>query len=116
VKKGNFSLYSEMATADKSVKGYVKPIIHDLQVTDLKQDIKQGLAHAFWEQIVGAVGAIFKNHPNDQQAATIKFEGRIDDPKTDFWQIASSILHNMFIQPIDPKLEHNIKLSDVKKK
>lgn len=116
VAKGDFSLYSEMATAKNNLKGYVKPIIQNLQVADFKEDKKKGLGHAFWEEIVGIIAAILKNHPKDRQAAVINFEGQLDQPKISGWDIAKSILHNIFIKPIAPKIDHSVKLKDVKKK
>jgi hypothetical protein len=115
VKSGTFSLYSEMATADNNLKGYVKPLIKNLKVADFKEDKKKGVVHAFWEVLVGAVGGIFKNYPEHQQAARIAFEGRLDDPKTNGWDIFKSVLHNMFIKPISPTIDKSVKLADVKK-
>jgi hypothetical protein len=91
VKSGTFGLYSEMATANNNLKGYIKPIIKDLKVSDLKKDTKKGgVFHAAWEVIVGAIGGIFKNHHENQQAAKIQFEGRLDDPKTSDWHLRNS--------------------------
>jgi hypothetical protein len=115
VKSGSFSLYSEMATADNNIKGYVKPLIKNLKVADFKEDKKKGVVHAFWEVIVGAVGGIFKNYPAHQQAAKIAFEGRLDDPQTSNWQVFKSVLHNMFVKPISPSVDKSVKLADVKK-
>jgi hypothetical protein len=116
VKSGTLGIYSEMATADKNLKGYVKPIIKDLKVSDLKKDTKKGgVFHATWEVIVGAVGGIFKNHHKDQQAARISFEGRLDDPKTSGWDTAKSVIYNMFVKPISPKVDHSVKMVDVEK-
>ncbi len=115
VKKGKFNLYSEVATAEDQIKGYVKPIIKDLEVADFKKDVKKGLGHAFWEQIVGAAGGILKNHHEGQQAARIPFSGKLSKPDVDGWAVASSILTNIFVKPISPDVEHSVKLADVKK-
>jgi uncharacterized protein involved in outer membrane biogenesis len=116
VKEGQFSLYSEMATAHGNLEGYVKPLVEGLRVSDFKKDEnKGGLIHAFWEQIVGAIGGIFKNYPKDRQAAVIRFGGKLNDPKTNGWEIAKSVLHNMFVRAIKPGIENSVKLHDVKK-
>ena len=79
-------------------------------------DSKKGIGHAFWEQIVGEIGAILKNHHTDQQAARIPFSGDLSHPDVDGWAVASSIFTNMFIRPISPGVEHSVKLADVKKR
>jgi hypothetical protein len=114
VKKGKFSLYSEMATANKKVEGYFKPLMEDLEVAHFEQDKKKGIAHAVWEQVVEVVGGVFKNHSKDRQGAKIPFSGRLDNPKIGIWATFTSILQNIFIRPISPHLEHSVDLNDVK--
>ena len=65
--------------------------------------------------IVGAIGWIFKNFPAKQQAAKVPFEGRLEDPEVDHWETVKSVLYNMFVQRISPKLEHSVKIEDVSK-
>ena len=116
VKSGTLDAYSEIATADNNLKGYIKPIMKNLAVADLKKDTKKGgVIHAAWEVLVGAIGGIFKNHSNEHQAARIAFEGRLDDPKTSSWETFKSAVYNAFIKPISPSLEHSVGLKDVKK-
>ncbi len=116
VKKGTLGITSEMAVADNRIKGYVKPIIKDLEVADLKKDVKKGgILHAAWQGIVGAIGGIFKNHKKDQQAARIPFEGRLDNPDTSLWETFRTVLENMLVKPITPNVEHSVDLNDVKK-
>ncbi len=116
VKKGQFNLYSETATADNKIEGYIKPIIKDLQVSDFAKDREKGLGHAIWEKIVGALGGILKNHHEDQQAAKIPFSGKLGDAKVDTWATVWSVLENMFVKALEPKIDHSVKLSDVEKK
>jgi hypothetical protein len=114
VKAGTLGIYSEMATADNNIKGYVKPIIKDLKVSDLKKDTKKGgVLHAAWQVIVGAIGGIFKNHSKDQQAAKIPFEGKLNNPNTSSWETAKSVLYNMFVKPISPNIDNSVKMKDV---
>ncbi len=116
VKSGTMDAYSEIATADNNVKGYVKPIMKNLSVANLKKDVKKGgVIHATWEVLVGAIGGIFKNHSNEHQAARIAFEGSLDDPETSSWETLKSVVYNAFIKPISPTLEHSVGLKDVKK-
>lgn len=60
VRHGNFGLYTEMASKDGKFKGYVKPIIKNLDVVG-PEDRHDNFFNKIWEQIVGAAGVIFKN-------------------------------------------------------
>ncbi len=114
VKQGEFDLFSEVAVANNKIEGYAKPLIKHLEVAKFSEDKKKGVIHAFWEQIVGSIAAIFKNFPKDRQAAKIPFKGRLDDPKIDIWSTLGSILKNMFITPIIPSMDSGVKLKDLK--
>ncbi len=49
-----------MASKDGKFKGYVKPIIKNLDVVG-PEDRHDNFFNKIWEQIVGAAGVIFKN-------------------------------------------------------
>ena len=115
VKKGKFSLYSEAATGEGKIEGYFKPFITDLQVSKFKQDVKHGFLYAGWEKIVGLFGFFVKNHAHDRQAAKIPFSGLIDAARIKNGAALESILNNIFIKPIQPGIDHTVKLRDLKK-
>ncbi len=115
IKEGSFDLFSEIAVADNNIKGYVKPLIRKLEVSDFKQDLKKGLGHAIWEKVIGAVGFLLKNHGKDQQGIEVPFEGRIDKPGVKVWDSIVSVFQNIFIQALPRDVDHTIKLEDVKK-
>src|SRR5688500_9636272 len=50
VNKGTFGLYTEVAAKDGSFTGYVKPLIHDIDVLG-KEDQKDNILRKAWESI-----------------------------------------------------------------
>ena len=62
VNKGKFGMYTEVAAKDGSFKGYVKPIIKDLDVLG-HEDRDDNVFRKMWEGLVGFVGQVFKNQP-----------------------------------------------------
>ena len=56
VNKGEFSLFTEVAASDGKFKGYVKPLIKDLDVLG-PEDRGESFFQKAWESIVGAVGS-----------------------------------------------------------
>jgi len=115
VEKGNFSLYTEMAAKEGKFKGYVKPIIKDLQVLGPKDSIDT-FSHKLWEYIVGAIGIIFKNQKEDQLATKIRIEGDFSNPQTYTLDAIFEVLRNAFIQALLPSIDHEININSVGKK
>ncbi|RYF92652.1 MAG: DUF748 domain-containing protein, partial [Chitinophagaceae bacterium] len=82
VTRGTFGLYSEFAAKNGEFKGYVKPIIKDLDVVG-PDDRKDAFFNKVWETVVGGVGVIFKNQKKDQIATKVSIEGNFKDPTGD---------------------------------
>lgn len=114
VEKGNISLYTEAAAKDGAFKGYVKPLIKDMDVVSWKNDKEKPLRFV-WEAVVGGVSWLLTNHKKDQLATRADFSGRFDNPNFDVWSIIGQILRNAFIQALYPSLENSVNISNVGK-
>jgi hypothetical protein len=113
VKRGKLDFYTEMAAADGRFKGYAKPLLLDVDIIDLRQDIKHPLK-LFWESFVAGVVKLFKNHPKDQVAAKVPIEGNIDNPKASIVETLGSVLRNAFVRALSPHLDETIDLESAK--
>jgi hypothetical protein len=112
VNKGRFGLYSEVAAKEGKFKGYVKPLIQDLDVLG-KEDRDDNILRKLWEGIVGGVGEIFENQSKDQVATKVPFEGSLKNPETDVWESILKVLQNAFIRAIQPSIDQEINLRTV---
>lgn len=113
VKRGRLDFYTEMAAADGKFKGYVKPLVHDLDIVDLSDNAKQPLK-LFWESFVAGVMKVFKNQPKDQFAAKMPIEGDIDKLNTGLLETLASVLRNAFFKALSPQVDENIDLQSAK--
>lgn len=113
VNKGSFGLYTEMSAIDGKFKGYVKPIIKDLDVVGA-EDKDDSFFHKLWESLVGGVGVIFKNQRKDQVATKVTIEGNFKDPKIGTWNAVWEVLRNAFVQALIPSIDHEININSVK--
>lgn len=113
VNDGRFGLYTEVAAKDEEFKGYVKPVIKNLDVLG-KEDRKDNLLRKLWEAIAGGAGKLFENKNKDQVATKVPFEGRLDDPRTNVWVAITNILQNAFIHAIQPSIDNEISIASVK--
>ncbi|MBK5286034.1 MAG: DUF748 domain-containing protein [Bacteroidia bacterium] len=112
VHRGNFGLYTEMAAKDGKFKGYVKPIIKDLDVVG-PEDRHDKFFNKVWEHIVGAAGVILKNQKKDQVATKVAMEGSFENPKTNAVDAIWQVLRNAFIQALLPSVDNQISIKSV---
>jgi hypothetical protein len=115
VNKGSFGMYTEVAAKEGAFKGYVKPVIKDLDILG-KEDRDDNIFRKMWESITGFAGELFENQPKDQVATKIPFEGRLDNPKADVWETVINVLENAFIRAIQPSIDHEINIASVDSK
>jgi hypothetical protein len=113
VNTGRFGLYTEVAAKDEEFRGYVKPVIKDLDVLG-KEDRKDNLLQKLWEAIAGGAGKLFENKNKDQLATKVPIQGRLDNPKTNVWVAIVNVLQNAFIQAIQPAIDNEISIASVK--
>lgn len=112
VNKGTLGLYTEFASKEGKYKGYVKPVIKDLDVLG-PEDKKDNLFRKLWEGIVGAAGVILKNHKEDQIATKVPIEGDLSGSSTDILETVFELLRNAFIQALMPAIDNKINLASI---
>jgi uncharacterized protein DUF748 len=112
VHKGTLGLYTEFAAKEGKYKGYIKPIIKDLDVVG-PEDKKDGFLQKTWETIIGAAGKVLKNHKKDQVATKVPIEGSFNGSHTDVMEAIWELLKNAFIQALMPDIDNKININSV---
>ncbi|MEO8087304.1 MAG: DUF748 domain-containing protein [Bacteroidota bacterium] len=112
VHRGNFGLFTEMAARDGKFKGYVKPVIKDLDVLG-PEDRKDNILQKIWEGTVGLVGVVFRNQKKDQVATKVPIEGDFKNPKTGVVDAVVQVVINAFIQALVPAIDDEINLKSI---
>jgi hypothetical protein len=110
ISKGTFGLYSEFAAVDGKFKGYVKPIIKDLEVKGL-EDRNDNFFQKAKETVIDVAATILKNQRKDQLATKIPIEGTFKNPNVDNWEAIWEVLKNAFIEALMPSIDNEIDLS-----
>jgi hypothetical protein len=105
--KGTLSVYSEVDCKNGRFKGYVKPLTHDLQILNWK-DEHEGFFGKLWEGVVEVGKDIFENHSKDQVATRIPLSGNIENPDADIIETLLTVLQNAFIEALHQGLEPSI--------
>lgn len=105
---GRGELVMELEAENRRLSGYIKPLLHDLKIFDLEQDVRQGDGNPLqvvWEAAAELITRIFRNHPKDRFATRISIEGRIDDPQMSTWEAVLGVLRNAFGEAIEAHFE-----------
>jgi hypothetical protein len=103
---GWISLYAESTAKEGRFNGYVKPLVRDLDILQVKENTSIGEAiKGFFVKIISAV---FENKSKEQLATKIEFSGRFDDPDVSIWGAVLAFLRNAFISALPAGLEGSV--------
>ena len=109
-KEGEAGVFGELAIANGRVKGYVKPIVSDVNMVSIDQD--QNPFNIIWESLTSFFIEVFENQEADQFAMRIPVEGNIDDPDEDWWSAFKSIFANAFKEAFSKEADGTINFWD----
>lgn len=110
--KGKLDLYSEMAIKDRSLSGYVKPVMNNVDFIDLTEDIKTPL-RLIWEGLATIVVEVFENQRKDQFATKVPITGQVDGTETKIWPTLGAILRNAFVEAFKKQPDDTIEYEDL---
>jgi hypothetical protein len=105
-KQGSFDLVIELDAKEGQLTGYVKPLFRNLQVFDLRKDIRDdNPIQFFWQALVGVTTKALTNPGRDQFGTLIPFKGDVSDKKPDVLATIGNVLRNAFVRAYLPKLQ-----------
>lgn len=104
VSKGTFSGYLEVVARNGHYEGYFKPFFDQVDFSELPGETRP-IKQKVWEFFVRTFAWIFKNHPRNEVATRIPFQGEISDLKFSSWETFKNLVHHAFIEPFQKKLD-----------
>lgn len=107
VSRGTFGLYSEFAADAGRYKGYVKPIIKDLEVVGM-EDRDEGFFQRAKEAVIDLVAKVLENPKEEQVASRVPIEGNFGQTDVKVWEAIWQVLRNAFIEALMPSVDHAI--------
>lgn len=100
-KSGNGDFVMELQADEAQLTGYAKPVLDNVEIFDLEEDLQEGVFSAAWQAIVGAFGTIFRNDPKDRIATEVEIRGNLDDPDVSAWEAFLAIVQNAFVEAFE---------------
>ncbi|MGB0176985.1 MAG: DUF748 domain-containing protein [Owenweeksia sp.] len=111
-KEGQMFLSSEVAMKDGEYEGYVKPVLKNVRVIDLKNK-ETSFWRKVWEVIIGTVLELFENQKKDQFATKVPFSGNANDSKVGILPTIGNILKNAFIKAFNSQVDQSVDIKSV---
>lgn len=108
VAAGVFSFYSEIKVRQGKIDGYVKPLFHDIDVYDERQDREKNIFRKLYEGMVGGISSLLKNEPRKEVATQTSISGDIESPQTSTWETLLRLIQNAFFKAILPGFEKEV--------
>lgn len=105
---GAGDLTLELEVRERQLDGYIKPLLRDVDVFDLDQDIRnedKGFFRGLWEAIVHGGQEVLQNQRKDQFATRIELSGSLDNAEMSAFQAFIAILRNAFVEAFTPRFE-----------
>ncbi len=111
-KAGTMYVSSEVVMQNGKYEGYVKPVLNDIKIVDLKSE-QTSFWRKMWEVVLGTTFELFENHPHDQFATRVPISG--DATKSDVGILATigNVLRNAFIDAFSKNIEQSVNLQDL---
>lgn len=106
---GTVSLYSQVLVRDGRIRGYVKPLLRDVDLYSREQDRDDGLLHRLYEFVADGVRRMLENDREDTIATVADLSGPVQDPRASTWQVIRNIARNAFVQALRPGFEERLK-------
>jgi hypothetical protein len=116
VDRGNFDLFTSVASVNGDYTGHAKIMFRDLKVFSWEKEKKKSIFGIAKEAVVGLLAQGLKNHPHDQLASSVPISGSFKNSHVDIWGAIGSLLHNAFIRALVPAIDNPVHLEDVEKK
>ncbi len=108
VQSGEVSVYSQVDVAHGAITGYVKTLFGNVVVYDRSKDKNKPLLHQAYELMIGGATKVLKNSSSQKVATEVSLNGRLDKPDTSTWEALLELLHNAFVNAIEPGFDHEI--------
>lgn len=113
VSRGELSFSTELASKDRKLTGYVKPVVKDLKMFNWRTDRRNSFKKILKELFVDGMVGLFKNHRKDQVATKIVIDGELTAPGISLWSAIGCVLCNAFVQSILPQVENSVSIDSV---
>lgn len=106
--EGVFSVYSEVIMEDGSYKGYVKPILDNVDIIKKGSDKDKTLLNRGWQLFLDSTLGIFKNHKKNRFATKAPISGNIQENNVNGWKAFINTIKNAFFKVFSKEIDEEL--------
>jgi Domain of Unknown Function (DUF748) len=106
---GELSVYAEFRAKNGRIVGYVKPLIKDLTLFDVRQDRHKAAGQKLYEGVVEGIAKLFRNSSRDEMGTRVHIDGSIASPKVGTWDAVVQLIENAFYKAILPGFDRPLR-------
>lgn len=108
---GTGDLVMEVEANDSELSGYIKPLLHNVDVFNFEQDVEnedKGFFRGIWEAVVGGGEEVLQNQSKDQFATRVELSGSTKNADVSPFQTFIAILRNAFVEAFSARFERSL--------
>jgi hypothetical protein len=113
VHKGYFRMATEIATKDNHIRGYVKPVIEQLDIFDRKTEKDENKKTKKRERWIDFGAWFLKNKKEDKISTRIEIDGLLNDPNINIWQIIGEVITESTTKSLLQGLDNSVAINSV---
>ncbi len=110
--KGTLDVVSEMEMEDGTIKGYLKPLTHDMQIFKWNEGDNRTVTKFVRELIAEGGNKILENKVKDQVATRIPLEGTVEEIKTSIWPVLVGVLRNAYVSALTDTFDNTLSVQE----
>lgn len=106
---GNGDIVIEAKARKGQLSGYIKPLLHDVEVFNWHQDVEnqnKSFFRSIWEAVVGASQTVLKNQSKNQFATRVELSGSVHQQDVSAFQAFLQILRNAFVKAFNTRYDN----------
>lgn len=110
--KGTLDLVSEMEMIDGNLKGYLKPLTHDMKIFEWNEGDKRTVTQFVIELLAEGGNRLLENKIKDQVATRVPLEGTVNDIKTGLWPTLVGVLRNGYVSALTDTFDNTLSVKE----
>ncbi len=110
--KGTLDLVSEMEMLDGNLKGYLKPLTHDMQIFEWNEGDKRTVTQFIVELLAEGGNKLLENKVKDQVATRIPLNGTVENIETGLWPTVIGVLRNGYVSALTDSFDNTLSVKE----
>lgn len=110
--QGTLDLVSEMKMEDGNIKGYLKPLTHNMKIFEWNEGDNRSVTRFVKELLAEGANKLLENKTKDQLATRIPLQGRAENVGTSIWPIIINVLRNGYVSALTDTFDNTLSVKD----